>query len=145
MEEEETMAMEMGRRGGALAGINVTPMADIMIVLLIIFMVMTPLIDAERVKHLPPAAHSQERKEAADTVVLSMTAEGATYLGPRRLEAGQLQDELQALLASGAGDRVVYIKADEGLAYSRVQRVMDTCRAAGADEIALISRRKIGG
>jgi biopolymer transport protein TolR len=138
------MAMDAGFRGGAISGINVTPMADIMIVLLIIFMVMTPLIDHGQVRHLPPAAHSREQKERAETVVVSITAEGVTYLGQRRLETGQLSDEVQLLLAS-VPDRVVYIKADEGLAYSRVQSVMELCRAAGADEVALISRRKIGG
>jgi biopolymer transport protein ExbD len=140
------MAMETGVRGGVMAGINVTPMADIMIVLLIIFMVMTPLIDQGRVRHLPPAAHSRDQKEKAETVVVSMSGDGATYLGQRRLETGQLLPEVQALLAGAAeADRVVYIKADEGLAYSEVQRVMDLCRAAGADEVALISQHKIGG
>jgi biopolymer transport protein ExbD/biopolymer transport protein TolR len=138
------MTMDTRLRGGAIAGINVTPMADIMIVLLIIFMVMTPSINQGQVKHLPPAAHSRDRKERADTVVVSVTADGGTYLGQRRLDTGQLLPEVQALLAT-ATERVVYIKADEGLAYSKVQSVMDLCRAAGAEEVALISRRKIGG
>lgn len=138
------MAMETGVRGGVMARINVTPMADIMIVLLIIFMVMTPLIEQGQVRHLPPAAHSREQKERAETVIVSIAGDGVTYLGQRRLDTDQLLPEVQGLLA-GAADRVVYIKADEGLAYSKVQRVLDLCRAAGADEVALISRHKIGG
>lgn len=130
-----------------MAGINVTPMADIIIVLLIIFMVMTPLIENGQVRNLPPAGHSRERKQTADTVVVSMTGDGATYLGQRRLDTpGQLLPAVQALLAGAAeADRVVYIKADEGLAYSEVRRVMDVCREAGAQEVALIARRRIGG
>ena len=141
------MAMETRVRGGVMAGINVTPMADIMIVLLIIFMVMTPLIGQGPVRHLPTAAHSRDQKERADTVVVSMTRDGATYLGQRRLDTpGQLLPAVQALLANAAeADRVVYIKADEGLAYSEVRRVMDLCREAGAEEVALIARRRIGG
>jgi biopolymer transport protein TolR len=141
------MSLETRARGGIMAGINVTPMADIMIVLLIIFMVMTPLIDHGQVRHLPPAAHARERKETPDTVVVSMTRDGATYLGQRRLETrGQLLWTVRALLAGAAdSDRVVYIKADAGLAYSEVRRVMDACREAGAEEVALIARPTIGG
>jgi biopolymer transport protein ExbD len=141
------MSMEVTRRGSAMAEINVTPMADVMIVLLIIFMVMTPLISSGQVRRLPPAAHSRDRQEKPSTLVVSMTRESAIYLGQLRLGTlDELRPVLQPVLAAAAeADRVVYVKADEGLPYSEVRRVLDACRAAGAEEVALIARRRIGG
>jgi biopolymer transport protein ExbD len=132
--------------GRAMSAINVTPMADIMIVLLIIFMVMTPLLDEGGVK-LPAASNAAHEKPAADDIVVSIRADTTMSLGDDRLDnLGELALKLNEQLDSRAeGGRVVYLRADEGLPYSSVWQVLEVCREAGANEIALLSRQQIGG
>jgi len=139
--------LRSGGRGRLVADINVTPMADIMIVLLIIFMVMTPLIDGGPVAQLPPAVNARVQKDDPDAIVISLAADATTYLGGRRLDTpGELLPDLQArFIEKPESARVVYIKADERLVYSEVRRVMDLCREAGAEQVALIAQRRIGG
>src|SRR5919201_792334 len=102
------MAMAVGgKKGGAIAAIHVTPMADIMIVLLIIFMVITPMLQKGVDVKLPPA--------------------------------GKLKERLEDLPEGG---KMIYLKADQELAYSEVMKVMDLARDAGVEEIALIAEPK---
>jgi biopolymer transport protein TolR len=124
------MAMHVGggRRGDPIAAINVTPMADVMIVLLIIFMVATPIIAGAPVQ-LPAARHASKAPEERRTIVVrvdgSVTLDGAP--APRDAVAG--------LLAGKAGP--VWISGDAGASYDHVQEVLDACRESGADEIGL--------
>jgi biopolymer transport protein TolR len=138
------MAMNVGaRRGGAIAEINVTPMADVMIVLLIIFMVMTPLITAS--VPLPKAANAQPRQKEAGIEIV-MTRSGEIRTGGRVIESvSALRADVQEQLAASAeGQGFVMVKADRDLAYSEVERVLDACRQAGAEEVGLAAERKIG-
>lgn len=140
------MAMNVGgKKGGAIADINVTPMADIMIVLLIIFMVITPLLQKGVSVTLPKAANSKEKPDTQNTVVVAVTKDLKLYLGSKPL-AGE--SELEPLLreridALPDTDKIVYLKADVELPYSDVMRVMDMCRKAGAEEVALIAEKKV--
>jgi biopolymer transport protein ExbD len=139
------MAMSAaGRTGSVLAEINVTPMADIMIVLLIIFMVATPIMVRDEVR-LPPADSARERKEDDRTIVLAVRRSGATLLGRERIDRPEaLRLEVKRRLeALPEGRRTIHFKADEGLPYSVVQQVMDLCREAGAEELALMADRKV--
>jgi biopolymer transport protein TolR len=135
-----------GRRGGPMAAINVTPMADIMIVLLIIFMVVTPLIANGPVKRLPRAANAALRKADADKIVIAVTSEADTFLSGRRLDTrAELLAELQSRFAERSEPgRVVFIEADERVPYSEVRDVMALCREAGAEEVALVARQRLG-
>jgi len=125
-------------RGRPLAEINVTPMADIMIVLLIIFMVATPLIINGPVKRLPPARNSPGKTE---TIAVAIGADHTAYLDNRRLDTtGELLPLLQERMEGLTSDRrVVYLKADETLPYAEVMAVMDLCREAGAEQVALMT------
>jgi biopolymer transport protein TolR len=140
------MAMGVTARGdGAIAAINVTPMADIMIVLLIIFMVITPLLDEGGVR-LPRASSAAEKKPGADAVVVSIRADTTLSLGDERLDnMGELALKLNERLGSRAEASVVYLRADEALPYAAVWQVLEVCREAGADEVALLSQTKVGG
>ena len=142
------MSMSVGgKRHGAIAEINVTPMADIMIVLLIIFMVITPMLQKGVDVRLPQAGNTKERKDEPKSIVVAVKKDSTTYLGATKLEnqaelLPQVKERLQDL---PEGARMIYLKADEGLPYSEVMKVMDLCREAGVEEVALISERKVQG
>jgi len=136
-----------GKKGGAIADINVTPMADIMIVLLIIFMVITPMLQKGIDVKLPTAYNTKEKKDEQKTIVVAVKSDSKTFLNgvavdnPAELTA-QVKDRLEDL---AEGNKVVYLKADEGLPYSEVMKVMDLVRAAGVEEVALIAERRVQG
>ena len=134
------------RRGGPVASLNVTPLADVMIVLLVIFMVVTPLVRRGQVERLPAAVHAREQAEA-EGVAVSIAADTTLFLAGRRLEtAGELLLELRSRFEERPETaRWVRVEADERLAYAEVRRVLDLCREAGAEQVALAARRRIGG
>jgi len=140
------MAMQVGgKKGGAIASINVTPMADIMIVLLIIFMVITPLLQKGVDVVLPSASNTKEKKDEAKTITVAIRKDTKTFLNGvavERLEnlVPDLKGRIEEL---GEGSKIVFLKADEGLPYSEVMKIMDMCREAGAEEIALIAEKKV--
>ena len=136
-----------GKKGGPMADINVTPMADIMIVLLIIFMVITPMLQKGVDVRLPVAGNTKERKDEPKSIVVAVKKDGTTYLGGTKLDnqaelLPQVKERLQDL---PEGARIMYLKADEQLPYSEVMKVMDLCREAGVEEVALIAEAKVQG
>jgi biopolymer transport protein ExbD len=136
------MAMSVGGRGtGAIAEINVTPMADVMIVLLIIFMVATPVIVGAPVR-LPAAVNPvAQRGERIEVVV---RASGEVVVGGLAFSsADALAEWISARRSSGA-ESIVLVQADRGVAYGAVARVLSACRRAGVAEIALAADRRAG-
>lgn len=136
-----------GKKGGPMADINVTPMADIMIVLLIIFMVITPMLQKGVDVKLPQAGNTKERKDEPKSIVVAIKKDSTTYLGAAKLDnqaelGPQVKERLQDL---PEGARIIYLKADDGLPYSEVMKVMDIVREAGVEEVALISEPKVQG
>jgi biopolymer transport protein ExbD len=136
-----------GGKGGPMADINVTPMADIMIVLLIIFMVITPMLQKGVDVRLPVAGNTKERKDEPKSIIVAVKKDGTTYLGGTKLDSQaellpQVKERLQDL---PEGARIMYLKADEQLLYSEVMKVMDLCREAGVEEVALIAEAKVQG
>jgi biopolymer transport protein ExbD len=139
--------MAVGKKGAAMADINVTPMADIMIVLLIIFMVITPMLQKGVDVRLPVAANTKDRKDEPKTIMVALRKDTTTFLSGIKLDnqadlVPQLKEKLEDM---PEGSKVVYLKADEGLQYSEVMKVMDLCREAGVEEIALIAERRVQG
>jgi biopolymer transport protein ExbD len=143
------MSMAVGdKKGSAIADINVTPMADIMIVLLIIFMVITPLINKGVDVELPKAANTKERKDEQDNLTIGFTRNFTVFFKGRKLDGGipELKELLvKALEEKGDTDKVAFLKADIKIEYGEVMKVMDACREAGIEEIALISEPKVEG
>ena len=136
-----------GKKGASMADINVTPMADIMIVLLIIFMVITPMLQKGVDVKLPSAANTKERKDEPKTIVVAIKADSTTYLNGIKIEnhgdlVPQIKERLEELADT---NKVVYLKGDENLSYSEVMKIMDYCREAGVEEIALIAEQKVQG
>jgi biopolymer transport protein ExbD len=136
-----------GSKGGAIADINVTPMADIMIVLLIIFMVITPMLQKGVDVKLPTAGNTKERKDEQKTITVAVKKDGTTYLNALKFDnrnelVPQLKERLEDL---PEGAKLVYLKADQELEYAEVMTVMDLMREAGVEEIALIAEAPVKG
>jgi biopolymer transport protein TolR len=140
-----------GKKGGPMSDPNVTPMADVMIVLLIIFMVITPLLQKGVDVKLPTAANTKERKDEPKIPVVAVRKDMTTYLTQgtttQKLDnqadlLPQLREQMRDL---AEGTRMIYLKADEQLPYSAVMKVMDLAREAGVEEVALIAERKVQG
>ena len=141
------MSMAVGdKKGSVIADINVTPMADIMIVLLIIFMVITPLLQKGVDVKLPVAGNTKERKDETKTITVAIKKDSVTYLGSKQVPLTELAPQIKEGLENlPEGQKVVFLKADSELPYSEVMKVMDLCREAGVEEIALIAERKVQG
>ena len=135
------MAMSVGgRRKGAIAEINVTPMADVMIVLLIIFMVMTPIIGTP--VRVPDAANATEQKGERLEVILGTN--GLITAGKDTFGSPEAFGDYLAVRSAGGTGPTVLILADRGVAYTEVARVLAACRKAGTLEVALAARRQVG-
>jgi biopolymer transport protein ExbD len=124
----------------AMADINVTPMVDVMLVMLIIFMVITPMltkgVSVDMAKTTNPIAMQDADKE--DAVLVSVTRNGDTFLGSTRTPPDQLPAKVRDLLTNKL-DKTVYLKADARARYERVVEIIDNLRAAGVDTLGLLT------
>jgi biopolymer transport protein ExbD/biopolymer transport protein TolR len=135
--------MEKKKAPPPVADINVTPMVDVMLVLLIIFMVITPMltkgVSVDLVKTKNPVTMQAADKE--DAILISVTKNGGVFLSPGNLRlsgADQLPEKVRDLLTNKI-DKTVYVRADARSKYSVVEDVVDNLRAAGVNEIGLIT------
>ncbi|MBI4464317.1 MAG: biopolymer transporter ExbD [Acidobacteria bacterium] len=121
---------------------NVVPMADIMLVLLIIFMVVTPMlqkgVSVDLVRTQNPRSMPDADRE--DAVVVAVTRDGKVFLGSDQTQMGDLVREVQELIANRV-DKTVYIKSDARAKYERVVEVVDEVRSAGVDQLGLLTER----
>ncbi len=139
------MAMAVGGKGGAMADINVTPMIDVMLVLLIIFMIVTPLIAAGFKATLPRGKNLDSRPEGDNEVMLGIDESGRYFLNGRPIAEGALQDQLRTIFASRTEDKILYFKADNKLKYSKIQDAVETARESGVRVMAAITEPVNGG
>jgi len=129
------MALSVGRpRAGAIAEINVTPMADVMIVLLIIFMVTAPIIAGPPVP-LPSAVHPTEHE--GETLNVVVHADGAVTIEGSPLGDSVAVADYLAARASATRSLLILIQADRDVPYRDLERVLTACRTSGASAIAL--------
>jgi biopolymer transport protein ExbD/biopolymer transport protein TolR len=141
------MGMAVGdSSGGPINEINVTPMVDVMLVLLIIFMVITPMLQAGVTVTLPKAKHSIEDAaiEKESSVVIAITYDGIFYVGKDiKTDLKDVTDEVERRLKDKPNeDRIVYVKSDAGVSYGQVVQVIDAVREAGYDRIGLVTDRE---
>jgi biopolymer transport protein TolR len=135
------MAMTSGPKGDPfdhLADINVTPLVDVMLVLLIIFMVTAPMLHQGVSVALPKANASSLPKSAEDPIILSITTGGLYYINETPVTHGLLKDRLQAYLRSRQ-DRTVYLKADKSLPYGTVVETMDLLNRMGIENLGMLT------
>ncbi len=127
------------------ADINVTPMIDVMLVLLIIFMIVTPLIAAGFKAELPRGKNLDPRPEGENEVVLGIDENGRYFLDGRPIPAGTLEDQLRSVFSARTEDKILYFKADNQLKYSKVQEAVETARKAGVRVMAAITEPSKAG
>jgi biopolymer transport protein ExbD/biopolymer transport protein TolR len=144
------MGMSGGGGGGLQSEINVTPMVDIMLVLLIIFMVVTPFLQQGITVALPknmnnPDVDPNIIKESS--IVISIPNDGEYYLGKQRLAKEQVKEKVDTLLKGikNENDRIVYIKSGVGVSYGDVVNVINEVRQLGVDKIGLVADKKKKG
>jgi biopolymer transport protein ExbD len=122
-----------------VADINVTPMVDVMLVLLIIFMVITPMLSkgfsVDLVKTKNPI--SMQAADKDDAIIVAVSRDGKVYLDTTQLQADQLPNKVKDLLTNRL-DKTCYVKADSRARFERVV-VVDNLRAAGVDQLGLIT------
>ena len=145
----------MGMSGGGGSGdfnseINVTPMVDIMLVLLIIFMVVTPMLQHGVTVNLPKDLNNPEEDQriVKDTsIVISIPEDGKYYIGKDEVRKDLLKDKVQKMLDAikKEEDKVVYIKSGTAVSYGDVVTVINEVRALGIDKIGLVADKKKGG
>ena len=120
--------------------INVTPMVDVMLVLLIIFMVVTPMLQhgqsVDMVKTHNPRNMQDADKE--DAVLIAVTRDGRVYLGSDQIQATELAPKVKDLIAARA-DKTVYVKSDARAKFKDVVDVVDNVRAAGVSDLGLLT------
>jgi biopolymer transport protein ExbD len=121
---------------------NVVPMIDIMLVLLIIFMIVTPLIAAGFKATLPKGKNLDPRPEGDNEIVLGIDEAGRYFLNGRPLQDGTLEDQLRSIFAARTEDKILYFKADNQLKYAKVQEAVETARKAGVRVMAAITEPK---
>jgi biopolymer transport protein ExbD/biopolymer transport protein TolR len=141
------MALAIRDEGSKVnSNINVTPMVDVMLVLLIIFMVITPMlqkgvsVDMARVNSPTPMPDADKE----DALLISIMRDGKIYFGSDRVEADQLTQKVKDRLANKV-DKRVFIKADARARYGNVVEVVDNVRSAGVDDLGLLTEQKKQG
>lgn len=137
------MAKKKKRGGdGSINEINVTPMVDVMLVLLIIFMVITPMlskgVSVDMVRTRNPIAMDEADKE--DAVLVAVTRDGQAFLGTRRVTNEELQTQVSDQVSSRI-DKTVYLKCDARSNYERVVEVVNLIRASGCDQLGLLTEK----
>ena len=125
-----------------MSAINVIPMADIMLVLLIIFMVVTPMLQKGQGVDLAPTDHPSEMKEADqdDAVLLAIGKDGSIYLGTEKIPMDQVKTRVLDMI-SNRMDKMVFVKSDMRAKYGTVVAVVDEVRAAGVDKLGLLTEK----
>jgi biopolymer transport protein ExbD/biopolymer transport protein TolR len=132
-----------------VADINVTPMVDVMLVMLIIFMVITPMlskgVSVDLVKTKNPIAMHDADKD--DAVLVAVTRDGKVFLGTTPMAADQLAPKVKDILSTRL-DKMCYVKSDSRAKFERVVEVVENLRAAGVDQVGLLTEsidRKLEG
>jgi biopolymer transport protein TolR len=139
------MAMAIGRAGqtSVRSEPNVVPMIDIMLVLLIIFMIVTPLIAAGFRATMPKGKNLDPRPEGENEVILGIDDGGRYFLNGRPLPEGTLEDQLRGIFAARTEDKILYFKADNKLKFGKIQEAVETARRSGVRVMAAITEPSV--
>ena len=128
--------------GATMSAPNVIPMADIMLVLLIIFMVVTPMLQKGHDVNMPKVDNPADMPNADkdDAIIVAVARDGAIFIGNDRAPLEDLTTEIRKRL-EGRLDKTIFIRADNRAKYSSVTAVVDNVRQAGVDQVGLMTQR----
>jgi TolR protein len=132
-----------GAKGGVKADINVTPLVDVMLVLLIIMMLVAPMLQQGVSVKLPTAQNTVDKPEVQGQTVIAIGRDKQFYLNAKAVQEGELATKVNEALENQR-EKIVLIKADEEVEYGAVMAAMDQLRQAGIEDIGLITERKKG-
>ncbi len=139
-----SMSVDIAGQSSVRSEPNVVPMIDIMLVLLIIFMIVTPLIAAGFKATLPKGANLDPDPEGENEVILGLDASGNYFIDGRAIQKETLEDQLRPRYETREKDKILYLKADNQLAYGKVQEAVEVARKAGVRVIATVTERQGG-
>jgi biopolymer transport protein TolR len=136
------MSMDVGgAKGGVKSDINVTPLVDVMLVLLIIMMLVAPMLQQGVSVKLPMADNTTDKPEVQGQTIVAVAKDKRIYLNAKVVSEAELGTRVNEYLESKK-DKVVIIKADEEVEYGAVMAAMDGLRQAGIEDIGLITERR---
>jgi len=137
------MAMDVGgAKGGLKADINVTPLVDVMLVLLIIMMLVAPMLQKGVDVKLPQAANTSDKPDTQEQTVLHVTADSRYFVNGVPVDKRDAADRIATVLEDKK-EKVVLIKGDTDAPYSAVMEMMDDLRRANIENVGLITERKL--
>jgi biopolymer transport protein TolR len=138
------MAMDVGgAKGGIKSDINVTPLVDVMLVLLIIMMIVAPMLQQGVVLTLPTAVNTTDKPDTSDQVVVFVDANSKLYVNTIPVAEADVVGRLQTVLEDKK-EKTVYLKGDKDAPYSAIMKMMDALRKAQIDTVGLITERPGG-
>jgi biopolymer transport protein ExbD len=130
-----------GAKGGVKSDINVTPLVDVMLVLLIIMMLVAPMLEQGVQVKLPTAANASPKPQSQDQTIIAIGANRSLYVNAKPVQEAELATKVSELLENKpGGERIVIIRADEEVEYGAVMSAMDALRTAGIEDIGLITQ-----
>jgi biopolymer transport protein ExbD len=135
------MAMDLGSKGSLKADINVTPLVDVMLVLLIIMMLIAPMLQQGVAVTLPEASTTGEKPDTQDQTVVAIDSRSKFYVNAIQVTQEDLVPRVQKALEDKK-EKLVYLKGDKDAKYSAIMDAMDALRKAQIENIALITERK---
>ena len=135
------MAMDLRSKGSLKADINVTPLVDVMLVLLIIMMLIAPMLQQGVAVQMPEAANTGEKPDTQDQTVVAIDKNGAFYVNALPVAADNLVPQVRRVLEDKK-EKIVYLKGDKDAKYSAIMDAMDAFRKAQIENIALITEKK---
>ena len=138
------MVMSVGKKSGGLnSEINITPLADVMLVLLIIVMLIAPLLQKGVNVTMPEAANTEDKPENDEQTTLAVTADGRYYVDQVETSEIEMLNSINTALERKL-ERILLIKADQEAQYANVMNVLDRLQRAGIEDVGLITERKVG-
>jgi len=132
-----------GAKGGVKSDINVTPLVDVMLVLLIIVMLIAPMLQKGVDVKLPEAENTGDKPDTADQTVVHIDAMSKLYVNAIETTEADVVVRLQSILETKA-DKIVYLKGDKDAPYRAIMQMMDALRGAGIETVGLITEKKGG-
>jgi biopolymer transport protein TolR len=138
------MAMNVGATGSVKSDINITPMVDVILVLLIIFMISVPLLQMGYPVQVPPKVQTAAPAPTEDQIIVRMDAQGQAYINKMMVPLADFPGKLRTAL-TGRQSKVVFFAADGELSYDKVADFMDMVRDNGAENLGIVFEDLRGG